>query len=176
MPDTKPFGAFAPAGLVARILEKTRAAADSWLAKRIAFLLRRIALKRLRGAPVDIETYGARMRLLPYNNVCEKRVLFTPQFFDPLERQILEARIRDGFVFVDIGANIGAYSLFVAMHAGASARILAVEPQPDIFRPPRLQYQPEPGRSDQGRRLRPRRQARRGDAFFSIRAIAGNLR
>ncbi len=133
MPDSKPFGAFAPAGLVARIIEKTRAAADTWLGKRMAFVLRRLALKRLRGAPVDIETYGARMRLLPYNNVCEKRVLFTPQFFDPLEREILQARIREGFVFVDIGANIGAYSLFVAMQAGTGARILAVEPQPDIF-------------------------------------------
>ncbi|MGY6570687.1 MAG: FkbM family methyltransferase [Salinarimonas sp.] len=133
MPDSKPFGAFAPAGLVARIIEKTRAAADTWLGKRMAFVLRRLALKQLRGAPVDIETYGARMRLLPYNNVCEKRVLFTPQFFDPLEREILQARIREGFVFVDIGANIGAYSLFVAMQAGTSARILAVEPQPDIF-------------------------------------------
>ena len=46
----------------------------------------------------------------PTTMSAKKRVLFTPQFFDPLERQILEARIRDGFVFVDIGANIGAYS------------------------------------------------------------------
>ena len=133
MPDTKPFGAFTPAGSVARIIKWTRAASDSWLSKRMTFLLRRIALKRLRGAPVDIETYGARMRLFPYNNVSEKRVLFSPQFFDPTEREILAARIRENFVFVDIGANIGAYSLFVAMQAGARARILAVEPQPEVF-------------------------------------------
>ena len=37
------------------------------------------------------------------------------------------------FTFVDIGANVGAYSLFVAARAGGTARILAVEPQPDIF-------------------------------------------
>lgn len=133
MSDTKPFGAFAPAGSVDRILRWTRAAADTWLSKRMTFLLRRIALKRLRGAPVDIETYGAKMRLFPYNNVSEKRVLFSPQFFDPQEREILAARIRENFVFVDIGANIGAYSLFVAMKAGAGARILAVEPQPEVF-------------------------------------------
>ncbi|MGY6645052.1 MAG: FkbM family methyltransferase [Salinarimonas sp.] len=133
MSDTKAFGAFTPVGSVARIIAWTRAASDTWLSKRITFLLRRIAVRRLRGAPADIVTFGARMRLLPYNNVCEKRILFTPQFFDPLEREILESRIRDGFIFVDIGANIGAYSLFVAMRAGASARILAVEPQPDIF-------------------------------------------
>jgi FkbM family methyltransferase len=99
----------------------------------LAFLLRRLAVRSLAGAPLDVETLGARMRLYPYNNVCEKRILFTPQFFDPEERKILESRIREGFTFVDIGANVGAYTLFVASRAGGSARILAVEPQPDIF-------------------------------------------
>ncbi len=36
-------------------------------------------------------------------------------------------------VFLDIGANVGAYALFVAAAAGPGARVLAVEPQPDIF-------------------------------------------
>ena len=40
---------------------------------------------------------------------------------------------RPDFRFIDIGANVGAYSLFVAALAGSAARILAVEPQPDIF-------------------------------------------
>jgi hypothetical protein len=73
------------------------------------------------------------MRLYPDGNVCEKRVLFTPQYFDPLEREMLAGRLREGFRFIDIGANIGAYSLFVAAKAGPSARILAVEPQPEVF-------------------------------------------
>lgn len=133
MPDSAPFGAHAPSGLIAWILERTAEAKDGWASKRISFLLRRIAIARLAGRPVDIERLGARMRLFPYNNVCEKRVLFTPQFFDPEEREILRAHIRDGYVFVDVGANIGAYSLFVAALAGPSARILCVEPQPAIF-------------------------------------------
>ena len=73
--------------------------------------------------PVDIETLGARMRLHPYNNVSEKRVLFTPQFFDPEELAILRGRVRDGFTFVDVGANIGAYALFVGVLAGPAGRI-----------------------------------------------------
>ncbi|MCG6121219.1 MAG: FkbM family methyltransferase [Microvirga sp.] len=133
MSDSAPFGAYAPSGLVAWVLDRTAEAKDAWLSKRISFLLRRIAIARLRGKPVDVERLGARMRLFPYNNVCEKRVLFTPQFFDPDEREILRAHLRDGYVFVDIGANIGAYSLFVAANAGADARILCVEPQPAIF-------------------------------------------
>ncbi|MCC5976433.1 MAG: FkbM family methyltransferase [Salinarimonas sp.] len=131
--DTKPFGTFKPVGPVAQIIKVTRRASNAWLSKRLALLLRRVALKLLRGAPVDIDALGARMRLMPYNNVCEKRVLFTPQLFDPLEREILAERIRDGFIFIDIGANVGTYSLFVAARAGKGARILAVEPQPDIY-------------------------------------------
>jgi FkbM family methyltransferase len=131
--EHKQFGTFAAKGLVARILKFTRASGEGWLSRRLAFALRRLATTWLAGAPVDTEALGARMRLFPYRNVCEKRILFTPQFFDPAELQALKDRIRPGFVFLDIGANIGGYSLFVAANAGADCRIIAVEPQPDIY-------------------------------------------
>lgn len=133
MNDTAPFGTYAPTGFVRWAIERTRAFPDNWAAWRLVFLLRRLAARALKGAPVDIEALGARMRLHPYNNICEKKVLFTPQFFDPTELGILRSRLKDGFTFVDVGANIGVYSLFVAALAGPSARILAVEPQPDVF-------------------------------------------
>jgi len=131
--DDQPFGSFAPHGLVARIIGWTRRASDSFLGRKVAYALRRLGLNTLKGKPVDIEALGAQMRLYPEGNVCEKRVLFTPQYFDALERDLLAARIREGFSFIDIGANIGAYSLFVAARAGRGARILAIEPQPEIF-------------------------------------------
>lgn len=132
-PHDAPYGTFAPKGLVRFILTRTRAMAGGWASRRLIFAMRRLAVRLLDGRPVDVETLGARMRLFPYNNVCEKRVLFTPQFFDAEERALLASRIGDGFTFVDIGANVGAYALFVAALAGPRARILAVEPQPDIF-------------------------------------------
>lgn len=131
--EEQPYGTFAPQGLVARIIARTRRASGSYLGRKLAFALRRLGLKALKGRPVDIEALGARMRLYPDGNVCEKRVLFTPQYFDARERELLAARIGEGFCFIDIGANIGAYSLFVAAKAGRRARILAVEPQPEIF-------------------------------------------
>ena len=131
--EDQPFGTFAPQGGIARIIGWTRCASGSFLGRKFAFALRRLGLNRLKGQPVDIEALGARMRLYPEGNVCEKRVLFTPQYFDAQEREMLASRIRDGFSFIDVGANIGAYSLFVAARAGRGARILAVEPQPDIF-------------------------------------------
>lgn len=134
MKDTQPYGAYAPTGLVARITARTsRLPYRNWAARRLALFLRRIGIGLLRGRPLDVERYGARMRLYPYNNNCEKKVLFTPQFFDPEERDLLRARLEPGCTFLDIGANIGAYALFVAAFAGPRARILAVEPQPDVF-------------------------------------------
>lgn len=133
MTEPAPYGAYSPDGLVRRLIERTRAADDSWLSRRLSFALRRLAVSRLAGKPVDTETLGAKFRLYPYNNVCEKRILFTPQYFDVREREILASRIKPGFVFLDIGANIGAYGLFVAARAGHEARILCVEPQPDVY-------------------------------------------
>lgn len=132
------YGAFAATGVVARLIGWTRAMPRTWLGKRFGFLLRRIAIALLRGAPVDHESLGARFRLHPYNNVCEKRILFSPHDFDESERELLVSRLKPNFVFLDIGANIGGYSLAVAAKADADARIIAFEPQPEIFE--RLAY------------------------------------
>ncbi|TXN26289.1 FkbM family methyltransferase [Methylobacterium sp. WL19] len=130
----QPFGTYAPRGLVARITDRTvTLSGKSWAGRRVGFFLRRLAITMLHGRPLDVERFGARMRLHPYNNNCEKKVLFTPQFFDPEERALLASRLKPGCTFLDIGANIGAYALFVAAFAGPGARILAVEPQPDVF-------------------------------------------
>lgn len=138
MNEPAPFGSYRPSGLAGWIIERTQTLPYSWLGRRIHVLLRRIAIPLLKRSPLDVERLGARMRLEPYNNICDKKVLFTPQFFDPDEMALLKARVGDGFTFVDVGANIGAYSLFVAAHAGQNARILAIEPQPDVFE--RLTY------------------------------------
>ena len=73
------------------------------------------------------------MRLYPGNNVAEKNLLFTPQYFDPEERRFLAERLGSDFTFVDVGANVGGYALFAATLGGPGSRILAVEPQGDIF-------------------------------------------
>ncbi len=135
---TEPYGTYEPRGILRSILNTTRKLPNNWLGKRLSFLLRRFGIMALKGRPVDTTVLGAHMRLFPYNNVCEKRILFTPQYFDADELAILKSRIKPNFHFLDIGANIGGYTLFVASNAGQGARILAIEPQPDIFA--RLSY------------------------------------
>jgi FkbM family methyltransferase len=131
--DLSGFGRHAPRGWKAGLIRITRRCSTSWAGKRGAFFLRGFAVKVLGTRPLDVEALGARMRLYPRNNTCEKRLLFTPQYFDFEERQLLASRIADDFVFIDIGASVGGYALFVAAQAGTRARILAIEPQPEIF-------------------------------------------
>ncbi|MDB5509219.1 MAG: FkbM family methyltransferase [Hyphomicrobiales bacterium] len=131
--DLTSFGRYAPKGMTAGILDLTRRCPHSWAGARRAFILRGLAVKALAGRPLDVEALGAKMRLYPYNNTCEKRILFTPQFFDPEELSLVEAHLRDDTIFVDVGANIGGYTLFAASRAGQRARILAVEPNPIVF-------------------------------------------
>ncbi len=133
--DLTPFGEHRPHGALRRLLHFTQNAGAHWLGQRAALLVRGVGLRRLRGRPVDVtvETLHARMRLYPYDNACEKRLLFTPQFTDREERRILASRITPEMTFLDIGAGVGASSLFVALRAGPRAKILAVEPQPALF-------------------------------------------
>jgi FkbM family methyltransferase len=130
--DTSTFGQHGPSPFLERVIRSTRSQGDSWLARRVAYSLRRIALRRLPG-PVDTQVMGVNFRLYPFSNVCEKRILFTPQYFDTEERTLIASKLHDDFVFVDIGANVGGYALSIAALAGPSARILAIEPQPEIF-------------------------------------------
>ncbi|NIX76582.1 FkbM family methyltransferase [Microvirga terricola] len=133
MNDFGPFGTLSPSGFTRWVIERTRAMPEGWATRRLALMLRRLVVQSLNGSPIDLETFGIKMRLHPYNNVCEKRILLTPHYFDPEELALLATRIKDGFTFVDVGANVGWYALFAASKAGASSRILAVEPQPEIF-------------------------------------------
>lgn len=137
--DSAPFGNRAPDSLDRAVLAATRAMPNNWLGLRLAMVFRRITMNRLGLGALDTALWGMRLRLYPRRNGCEKNALFTPQMFDVFERGVLadaiDARLaaRETFAFVDIGANVGLYSLFVAARAGDRARILAIEPQPGIL-------------------------------------------
>ncbi len=135
MNDSRPFGDFAPSGLTRWVIDRTRGLPEGWAGRRLALMLRHLAMKMLKGPPLDLETFGVRMRLYPHKNVCERRLLFTPQYFDADELKILASRIKDGFTFIDVGSNVGWYALYLAQEAGpaVTTRILAGEPQPEIF-------------------------------------------
>jgi len=136
--DTAPYGALAPGWLDRLVMALTEPLPDTYAGLRLAILLRRAVTMRLAypDGALDVERWGLRLRLHPRDNGCEKNLLFTPRMYEPEELAALQAEITPAkaqnrpFTFVDIGANVGLFSLFVAACAGAQARILAIEPEP----------------------------------------------
>lgn len=131
--DTEqPWGYFAPQGWrrwligLCRHLGRRRS-----LTYRLSLWLRS-PIKHHTAHPLDVVTWGLRLRLLPKGNISETRLLFTPQWFDQEELEWLALRLDAGATFVDIGANAGAYSFFVRSRFGADVRIVAVEPDPEM--------------------------------------------
>lgn len=53
--------------------------------------------------------------------------------YEPYETRVLSALIREGDVVLDIGANIGYYTLLFARQVGQSGRVIAFEPDPANF-------------------------------------------
>lgn len=51
--------------------------------------------------------------------------------FEPIETAFVESFLRPGMWFVDVGANIGWYSLLAAQRVGPTGGVIAVEPRPD---------------------------------------------
>jgi FkbM family methyltransferase len=105
----------------------------TWLGRRLALLLRRLALCCRRAAPVDAVVEGFRLRVHLRDNVSERKFLFMPQFVDRVERQYLIEHLTPGGVFMDIGANAGIYTLTAARAAALhGGRVLAVEANPGM--------------------------------------------
>jgi len=137
--ETLSFGALTPGPFDRGVIALTSRLPDNWLGLRLAIALRRLVTMRLAypDGALDVVRWGVRLRLHPRDNGCEKNLLFTPQMYEPTERAELAAEIDQAqaeaspFVFIDIGANVGLFSFFVAARAGRSARILAVEPDPE---------------------------------------------
>ena len=133
--DPSPWGTHLPGAYDRAVLALTRAVPANWLGQRLAILFRRLVMRRIGEGCIDTSLWGMRLRLYPRRNGCEKNALFTPQMYDAMERRVLAqavARKRQGaFTFVDIGANVGLYSLYLA--SCGDVRTLAIEPQPGIL-------------------------------------------
>src|SRR5947209_546201 len=132
--DASPWGTHLPSGYERAVLALTRAMPENWFGQRLAILFRRLAMSRIGEGCRDTVLWGMRLRLYPRRNGCEKNALFTPQMFDTMERRVLGDAVRrkgGTFTFVDIGANVGLYSLYLA--SCGDVRTLAIEPQPGIL-------------------------------------------
>jgi FkbM family methyltransferase len=132
-----PYGACEPRGLAALII----AAARTTLLGRgqtRKLLWRALARRAQRDGEraYDMPVRGARMRLYPFDNTVERKLLLRPEQYCAVEIGFLANILSDGGTFIDIGANIGAFTLPIAALPGV--RVVAVEPNPSALE--RLTY------------------------------------
>ena len=127
------WGECLPAGPGAFWLKVARAFPGGWPGSRFALLARRAARRHLAG-PVDTRLWGHRLRLFPDRSISEARILFLPRSWDRRERRRIAKCVRPGFTFVDVGANVGAYSFWILSLIDRSGRVVTVEPNPDLAR------------------------------------------
>ena len=73
------------------------------------------------------------MRCHLRDNKSEYKFAFMPWRFDLMEREFLIKQLPSDGVFVDIGANVGIYTLFVATHLSSAGRVVSLEPNPPAF-------------------------------------------
>ena len=73
---------------------------------------------------------GVRMRLHLDSELCH---LIYCRHFEATERRFVNAFLQAGDVFIDVGANIGLFTLIAARRVGEGGRVLAFEPSPRAF-------------------------------------------
>lgn len=88
---------------------------------------------RKQPGPYDVEFSGLNWRLYPEENYCDRVIFARNSLPEKAEHEALLTHIKPNMTFVDIGANIGSYSLFVAQNSGNTARIIALEPHPRTY-------------------------------------------
>jgi FkbM family methyltransferase len=72
---------------------------------------------------------GLNMRLNPHELV-ERLLLFAPQLYDRREISFLKNVLPKGGVFLDLGSNVGYYSVVASNLIGPRGRVIAVDADP----------------------------------------------
>jgi FkbM family methyltransferase len=127
----QPFGARRPSALVRGMIRCAQGMPRNRFGLLVANLFRSLVTRRGR-MPMDVEAEGIRLRCFFRDNYSEKKFVFTPWRFDAKEREYIRNQLPKDGVFIDIGANVGIYSVTALKALGPGGQLVAIEPNPSV--------------------------------------------
>lgn len=73
------------------------------------------------------------MFALPINDFVVSKAIKLYGTYDPEELRVYKQLIPEGGTYIDVGANVGAYAVPLAVHVGREGRVIAAEPFQSVF-------------------------------------------
>ena len=98
---------------------------------RLKKLFHDIWMKYLSENPVDLIYNGLKLRIRPFGNTIESNILFSSKTREKSELEFIKKFVDSKTLFLDIGANFGYYSLFVASFG--ARKCIGFEPNPVLI-------------------------------------------
>jgi FkbM family methyltransferase len=89
------------------------------------------ALRRRRAVYTGTTYFGAQLSCNLDDLI--SKMIFYFGFWEPNNSAVIAELLKPGDVFVDVGANIGYYTLLASMRVGERGKVVAVEAAPAIF-------------------------------------------
>jgi FkbM family methyltransferase len=127
-----PYGTYSLKGYDRSLFETAQKLKKNWFNFKLALALRNLVTYR-KNYIIDADVMGMKCRFYPHDNLADRFILFMPKFYDPCEFYMLSKILSSESVFIDIGANVGFYSLWASKFITNSGKIIAIEPNPKIF-------------------------------------------
>ena len=123
-----PFGAYPLSDVARKRIDRAVAAKGRWYFE----LMRSLARRPLRASHeiVDMDYRDCRFRLLPSENYDDMQLVAVREHPELDEIEVFEHRVAGASCFVDIGANMGIYTVFASRQLAPGGRIIAFEPHP----------------------------------------------
>ncbi len=124
--EITPFGSYS-----SRLMEQVAWKVCGWHAR---LRLPGVALWKSLGkhypGPFDQTVSGMRLRIYPLANYGERFIAMQNRLPESHAMDLIRPYLKAGGVFVDIGANIGLYSIFASQIIGKQGKVVAIEPHP----------------------------------------------